>query len=295
MKLIGDTHFGKKFKTGVPLNRRGDIEELFYDKFQRELQSDAELVVQLGDLFDSPIVDLNTIMRVYLIIKTIAEKNPMKRFIYIRGNHDSSRDKAQASAFNILENMLIGVVNVRFVTDVYRMENKVFIGWDYFREDTLREVFNKVELKDDDVIFGHFEEPLNEALIDIPNTVYSGHIHKKHSVGNVHFVGSLLPLAFGEESDSYMMETVTLDELLNKNPEEIQHKRIRVILKEGEQLPDNVDCLQLIAKKSESNTVILDNEIEEVNMKKLFEEELSESGLFEEIYGRYNDKLHSNI
>jgi hypothetical protein len=107
-------------------------------------------------------------------------------------------------------------------------------------------------------------------------------------------VGSLLPLAFGEEGDSTIMETVSLDELLSRNPEEIKNKRLRVLLNEGEELPDNIDCLQLIAKKSDITEVVLDNEIEEVDMRKLFMEELGPSGLAEEIFARYNDKLHQD-
>lgn len=294
MKLIGDTHFGKKFKTGVSLNRRGELEELFYSKFEKELNEPDELVVQLGDLFDSVIVDLNTIMRVFRIIHDASFKNKNTKFIFIRGNHDAQRDSAQTSAFDILEEMCLSLVNVKFVKDTLRIENKVFIGWDYFREKTLRELLYEIGLKDGDVLFGHFEEPVDPVLLEINNDVFSGHIHKQHCVENVNFIGSLLPIAFGEENDNSFMETLSLEELLSKNPNEFINKRIRVLLKDGEELPDNINCLQLIAKRSEKQSIVLDNEIEEVDMRKLFEEELSESGLVEELYERYNDKLHSN-
>lgn len=295
MKLIGDTHFGKKFKTGVPLNRRGELEEMFFNKFEKELNEPSDLVVHLGDLFDSVVVDLNTIDRVYNIINQAYNNSKRTQFFFIRGNHDAPRDSAQISAFDILEKMCAPMIDrVNFVVSPVRWRNYIFVGWDYFREETLRETFSKLELSSSDYIFGHFEEPIEPVLLEIDNPVFSGHIHKPHTVGNVSFVGSLLPLAFGEEADQTIMETVSLDELLSRDPEEIKNKRLRVLLNEGEELPDNVDCLQLIAKKSEKSEVVLDNEIEEVDMKTLFMEELGPSGLAEELYGRYYDKLHQD-
>lgn len=295
MKLIGDTHFGKKFKTGVPLNRRGELEEMFFTKFEKELNEPSDLVVQLGDLFDSVIVDLNTIDRVYNIINQAYNNSKRTQFFFIRGNHDAPRDSAQTSAFDILEKMCAPMRDrVNFVVSPVRWRNNIFVGWDYFREETLRETFSKLNLSSSDYIFGHFEEPIEPVLLEIDNPVFSGHIHKAHTVGNVSFVGSLLPLAFGEEGDSTIMETVSLDELLSRDPEEIKNKRLRVLLNEGEELPDNIDCLQLIAKKSDITEVVLDNEIEEVDMRKLFMEELGPSGLAEEIFARYNDKLHQD-
>lgn len=295
MKLIGDTHFGKKFKTGVPLNRRGELEEMFFAKFAKELNTDKKLVIQLGDLFDSVIVDLNTIDRVYNIILCAYLTHENTNFFFIRGNHDAPRDSAQVSAFDILTKMCSFMSDrVYFVVEPVRYNNNIFIGWDYFRQETLREIFERLQLSAKDNVFGHFEEPIEPVLLEIDNPVFSGHIHKPHTVGNVSFVGSLLPLAFGEEADQTIMETVSLDELLSRDPEEIKNKRLRVLLNEGEELPDNIDCLQLIAKKSEKNEVVLDNEIEEVDMKTLFMEELKDCGLAEELYGRYYDKLHQD-
>lgn len=295
MKLIGDTHFGKKFKTGVPLNRRGELEEMFFNKFEKELNVDDKLIIQMGDLFDSVIVDLNTIDRVYNIIRNAYNNRKTTDFFFIRGNHDAPRDSAQVSAFDILEKMCVPMKDrVNFVVSPVRWRNNIFVGWDYFREETLRETFSKLNLSSSDYIFGHFEEPIEPVLLEIDNPVFSGHIHKPHTVGNVSFVGSLLPLAFGEEADQTIMETVSLDELLSRDPEEIKNKRLRVLLNEGEELPDNIDCLQLIAKKSEKSEVVLDNEIEEVDMRTLFMEELKDCGLAEELYGRYYDKLHQD-
>lgn len=295
MKLIGDTHFGKKFKTGVPLNRRGELEEMFFAKFEKELNFDDRFVVQMGDLFDSVIVDLNTIDRVYNIIRNAYNNRKTTDFFFIRGNHDAPRDSAQVSAFDILEKMCAPMKDrVYFVVEPMRYNNNVLVGWNYFRQETLREIFDRLQLSAKDSVFGHFEEPIEPVLLEIGNPVFSGHIHKAHTVGNVSFVGSLLPLAFGEEGDSSIMETVSLDDLLSRDPEEIKNKRLRVLLKEGEELPDNIDCLQLIAKKSDITEVVLDNEIEEVDMRKLFMEELGPSGLAEEIFARYNDKLHQD-
>ena len=296
--LIGDTHFGKRFKTGVPLNRRGEIEQEFYNRFKELLGSNTELIVQLGDLFDSTIVDLETIMHVYEIIGKAALAKPNTTFVFIRGNHDSSRNETvNWTAFDTLIKMCARFHNIVFVKDVKRIGNKVFIGWDYFRDKPLSKVFEEVNLNETDEIFGHFEEPIDEAFWGIHNIVYSGHIHKKHFNEPIIYVGSILPIAFGEESDTAIMETVTLQELLDKKPEEIKHKRVRVILKEGETLPTDIDCLQLISKQEEVNEidgeVLLDTDIQEMDMKKLFEEELCLSGLAEQLFDKYIKKLNA--
>lgn len=292
MNLIGDTHFGRKFKTGVPIHRRGELENLFYMKFAEALHQNANITIQLGDLFDAPVVDLDTIASVFVLIHRASTSHPNREFIFVRGNHDASRDSAQATAFEILIEMCSKLENVHFVTDTFRLGNNVFIGWDYHREEPLSETFERADVKPEDIIFGHFEEPVDTYLLSIPNSVYSGHIHKKHDVGNVHFVGSLLPIAFGEESDDMIMETVTLGELRERDPESIKHKRIRVLLKDGEEVPDSLDCLQLIVKREEKedNQIVLDVETECVDMRKLFDEELSESGMSEELYKKYTLK-----
>ena len=38
MRFIGDVHLGRKFRTGVPLDRRGELEELFFKEFDRVLR-----------------------------------------------------------------------------------------------------------------------------------------------------------------------------------------------------------------------------------------------------------------
>ena len=52
MKLIGDPHLGRVFKTNVPLDRRGEREVMMQNQFWDEIHSIDDLIVIVGDLFD---------------------------------------------------------------------------------------------------------------------------------------------------------------------------------------------------------------------------------------------------
>ncbi len=286
VKLIGDTHFGKVFKTGVPYERRGEIEEKFYEKFEKELNGSEEYVIHLGDLFDNVVVSFGTILRVYNLIKNASNSN--KRFYFIRGNHDSQRNSLETSAFDILSVMFLNNLNVNFVTDYFYISDikSLLIGWDY-HNDNSEKIEEIIKEEKPDFVLGHFDEVLPDYLFSYTGKVYSGHIHNAHKSGNTTYVGSLLPLAFGEESDDSLMMTLTLDEFLSKREDEIKDKRIRVVLKEGETLQNVRNCLQLVLQnvKKEEN-VKLDVEMDSFDMRQLFKEELPEE-IFEEMYNEY--------
>ena len=73
--------------------------------------------------------------------------------------------------------------------------------------------------------------------------------------------------------------------------DDLRNKRIRVVLKEGESLPTDVNCLQLIGKKeNKSETedgVQLDVALEDFDFAKLFKECLAKSGKGEELWAKY--------
>lgn len=289
VKLIGDTHLGKEYKTGVPLNRRGEREELFFREFEKQLNIDSLVVVQLGDLFDSFVVGLDVINRVYVTIKKAAGYARDKTFIFLQGNHDCSRDSSRTSAFYILSVLCNGLKNVIFVLDEpYNFRNLFITSWSYSK--TVKELVNNVEY--DKIILGHFEEPCDPYLLSLPNKIYSGHIHKKHKTGNIDFVGSILPIAHGEESDDSLFETLELNELMKRSPETLKNKCLRVLLKEGETLPIGIDCLQMIAKREEkehSTNIKIELNLDSLNIEDLFNECLKDCSLTlrESLYEEY--------
>lgn len=287
MRFIGDIHLGRKFRTGVPLNRRGEIEEKFWTEFDKIMFKPMQKkLVQLGDLFDAPVVDNDVLWRAYKIISICAGLNPETDYYFIAGNHDLCKDLNDVPAIKILEGLLKPARNVHFVLEEpVKVENFTLIPWSYVNPlaDLLKDVTTPC-------IAGHFEEPLDPALVNCGLDAMSGHIHRLHDNGKVHFVGSILPIAFGEESDDKIMETVDLETLM-KYQDKFHDKRVRVILKEGEELPTDIDCLQLIAKKEETegeeNTNTLEVSLEDFNFKDLFMKELEESGKAQELWEKY--------
>lgn len=288
MRFIGDVHLGRKFRTGVPLNRRGEIENLFFTEFERIMRKPMQKkLVQLGDLFDAPVVDNDVLWRTYEIIGVCAGINPQTDYYFIAGNHDLCKDLNDVPAIRILADLLKDVKNVHFVLEEpVKVEDFTLIPWSYVNpmEDLLRCVTT-------DKIAGHFEEPLHPALAASGLEGFSGHIHKAHKNGKIWFSGSILPIAFGEENDDRIMRTVDLKTLLDKPNNYWHDMRVRVLLEEGEELPTDIDCLQLIAKRKDENAETqketLDVSLEDFDFKELFMKELEASGKAEELWEKY--------
>lgn len=289
MRFIGDVHLGRVFKTGVPLNRRGEIESLFVKEFSKQLAIPRENnVVQLGDLFDSPQVPNEVLWTAYTEILNAAEQAPLRNFYFIAGNHDLPKDTEDVPAIRILSRLLAYKPNVHFVIDKpVTIEKTTLIPWSYTTP--LSEFLKDVKTP---FIAGHFEEPLDPAIMNGNFTGFSGHIHKRHRNGNLQFVGSILPIAFGEESDNELMETVKLSDL---NGKDYHNKRVRVIVPKGCDAPTDVDCMQLIVKyeETENETETIDVTLEDFDFKELFMKELESSGKAEELWEKY--KKCSNI
>lgn len=286
MRFIGDVHLGRKFKTGVPLDRRGEIEEMFWDAFKKVMLKPIQTqLVQLGDLFDAPVVDNEVLWRAFDIIREGAVKNPDTNYYFIAGNHDLSKDSTDVPSIRILSELLKHNENVQFVLDTpLQVENCTLIPWSYIVPvgDFLEDVATSE-------VAGHFEEPIDPALSYSGLEAFSGHIHRGHTNGNVHFVGSILPIAFGEENDATIMETIDLNILL-AHPDRYHDKRVRVLLKEGEELPTDIDCLQLIAKRLEETSEkesSIEVSLEDFDFKELFMKELGPSGKAEELWEKY--------
>lgn len=287
LTIITDTHFGRQFKEGVPLDRRGEYEEDMYHAFEQEIANcKTHKFVHAGDLFDSPFVSNEVLMRVYNIIAKNWQLGVS--YIFIAGNHDLSKDhnKFNYTSFHILKTLLKNNNNITFVEDGCLIENGKYCYVPYsYSEDLSRYVENQCEY-----LIGHFEDPVPEKVAKFKNKKFSGHFHKRHmSEDGTFFIGSALPIAFGEESDDEFMETMTLDEYNSRNEEDLRYKRIRLLLKDGQELPTEFKCRQLIAKKVSENKE-LELEIKETgnfDLKSLFFECTKDSGMSEELWSRY--------
>lgn len=290
VSIITDTHFGRTFKEGVSLDRRGEYEAKILDDFGEFLSHpQTNIVVHAGDLFDTSEVNYEVLLKVYSKIRNAALENPLVCYYFIAGNHDLNRDdsKNEHCSFRLLQILLKTERNVEFVLEnlVVRRDNSVIdlFPWDYKNEEF--KVFPEANY-----VIGHFNDPVPEAIANFKGIKLSGHFHKRHlTADGTFFVGSFYPIAFGEESDDSEMITLTLNQYENMNNEELKNKRVRILLKEGETLPVEHNCLQLIGKKvSEEKEVNLEvTQCEDCDFKQMFFECLKDCKLRDELWTAY--------
>ena len=290
VSVITDTHFGRTFKEGVSLDRRGEYEAKILDDFgEFLLHPQTNIVVHAGDLFDTPEVNYEVLLNVYSKIRNAALENPLVCYYFIAGNHDLNRDdsKNEHCSFRLLQILLKTEKNVEFVLEnlVVRRDNAVIdlFPWDYKNEEF--KVYPEANY-----VIGHFNDPVPEAIANFKGIKLSGHFHKRHlTADGTFFVGSFYPIAFGEESDDSEMITLTLNQYENMNNEELKNKRVRILLKEGETLPVEHDCLQLIGKKvSEEKDINLEvTQCEDCDFKQMFFECLKDCKLRDELWTAY--------
>ena len=130
VSVITDTHFGRTFKEGVSLDRRGEYEAKILDDFGKFLlHPQTNIVVHAGDLFDTPEVNYEVLLNVYNKIRNAALENPLVCYYFIAGNHDLNRDdsKNEHCSFRLLQILLKTERNVEFVLEnlVVRRDNAV--------------------------------------------------------------------------------------------------------------------------------------------------------------------------
>lgn len=254
---LGDPHLGRKFETGVPLHRRGEREYMQRQKFIDSIMSTtADVHVCLGDLFDKFIVPPEVVLFAAATYMQAAEQNPNTIFVVLRGNHDVSRNVDKASSWDLFYALVEPHGNIWAVDEhPVQMENMLFVPYDPFHYDYL-----DFHLNDEiDTVFGHFDlvdfGGHNVAPIELfarygVKTLINGHDHlaREFDRHGVHIVvtGSMEPFTHAEDPTGDLYVTVTLDELAKLD---VRNKNVRVLLKDGETLPDDLDCLSLVAKR----------------------------------------------
>ena len=82
INFIGDPHLGKNFG-GVPLHRRGEREESQFKQFSDELNSNHDITIMVGDLFDTFNVSNDVLLRTMNVITEAAYANPNKQYYFI--------------------------------------------------------------------------------------------------------------------------------------------------------------------------------------------------------------------
>lgn len=259
IETLGDPHLGKTFKTGVPLHRVGEREKLVLDQFEKEiLTTSADIHICMGDLFDKPVVSPDII----LFAADVYARAPKTTTFYImKGNHDGTRNRDQKSSFDVFKAIVEPLENV-IVVDQPLFIPDAEIGlcpYNFFgtADDFFEEMTDQGLPK---AVYGHWDVAFGEDNL-IPaalmkelhiETAYTGHDHlarvEKMLGVTINLTGSMQPYTHAEDAKGDWYVTVELDELLERQ-DQFLNKNVRVLLKEGEILPTEIDCLSMIGKR----------------------------------------------
>lgn len=300
--ILGDVHFGRQFKLGVPLDRVGEREEIVYQEFKRRVENpQSKLFIQTGDLFNGYAEPEALVILVAETVEKAALDNPHVKYVFYNGNHDAVKELGRAGSFDVFERLLKHVSNVQIFRDptILRVDDTAwgFVPWSPFSNAkelaqmlvaTWQRVMGGVKL---DGVFGHWDvegygqkEVANMIptleLSEITTTVYTGHIHKPTKFyrdnTTVHVVGSMQPYTHAEGIDERWYITLTYDEYMALTEERkaaLVNCNVRVQVVDG-QVAEPFNCLSFITKKAkeiqDEDEGDIDVEIADFNMDSLF-------------------------
>lgn len=308
IELLGDPHLGKRFRTGVPLHRKGDREKMQWADFEKSLNTECDVHVCMGDIFDEFIVSLDTIAKTAGIYRAAATKYPNTFFVLIRGNHDASRDMERTSAFDILAAMLADVTNIKVVIDeVFNSAfGMAFVPWHPVKNSV--EMAQQVEINTT-IAFGHWdvvtvEDHYNRLPIEVLKAagcevVVTGHDHTKRTfeLDDVEIIvtGSMQPYSHAEDQDGVLYITTTPEQVRKMAADQLKNKCIRVVLQDGEVFDDQIDCLALTTKREgvpdSEDEPDIDVEFEQFDFAGLLKKAFAEAGVTEGFVERTQKRL----
>ena len=253
---IGDPHLGRRFERGVPLHRRGHREALQLAQFRNELNApNVDRVVVMGDLFDHPHVGFHVVLSAYEAMAA-----SVNDIILLTGNHDEPRNLKVVSAIDVMAELLAPLEHVHVVRrNAVQIGNVAVFPWDW-TSTAEEQVAQFVQTDEIHTIAGHWDMMSfggddshiapTKALSKFGAPIYSGHYHipGDYEIDGhiVHCTGSMQPYSHGEDPEGALYVTLTLDEL---EDQDLSNKCVRVLLKEGEELPTDLDCLALTSKR----------------------------------------------
>lgn len=271
--LIGDPHLGRKFETGVSLKNRGVREASLFQDFRDRLETDADIIIMVGDLFDHPYVGYGVVDQAAAAIRSAAERNSDVIYIMLAGNHDLPRDTTVVGAFHDLDDRLRDRYENLHIVRRPTVINKIALmpwEWDRRADEQASDIANE----DYEAVVGHWDlskfDDKDDHLAPVQSfmrvPLYSGHYHVPGDYEvdgiTIHCTGSLQPLSHDQDPSGRLYVTVTLSEALSRPSGDFKGKHVRVVLQPGEDLPD-LDAIAVtpkrekVAAKSADNTLSL--------------------------------------
>lgn len=303
IKTIGDPHLGRNFSVGTAPHRKGEREQGQLNQLALELMdSDCNVNIMMGDIFDKFIVDPTIVMAAYQIYAHAATQNPGVDYVLLRGNHDVSRDNTRFSSFDLLVHMLRGFKNIIVVEDLLFYTSRdqttmlMFCGYNPFA--TAEEMSEAAGLEDIGfvhAVFGHWDiesyggDDHNlcpyQYFGQYTDLIVTGHVHQpqtffvrtedgkkipkdltaKYQSVEVIVTGSMQPYSHGEDPDGMIYVTKTLDEYeaeIAVDPAVYHDKCLRLLISPEDELPDNIDALQFAYKVVRPDVEDVDLEVD---------------------------------
>jgi DNA repair exonuclease SbcCD nuclease subunit len=263
--VMGDPHLGRQFKTGVPLHRVGEREEMQWAQFEQELNDcKTKYHINMGDLFDKFVVAPEIVLQTVGIYRRAAKNLSGCTFVILEGNHDRAKDSSKSSSFDLFAALVKDIRNIRVVQEnVWGGDRFGFVPYHPFRPtaDLVAELPDGLE-----AIFGHWDIVDFGSDNVIPTKLLkkkkiklaiSGHDHlareEKRDGVEIIVTGSMQPYTHAEDptGDWYVTTELPIEG-------DVTHKNVRVLLKPGESLPADLDCLSLTAKREAAEGVEVD-------------------------------------
>jgi DNA repair exonuclease SbcCD nuclease subunit len=269
VQTLGDPHLGKIFKTGVPLHRAGEREDLVQKDFIANLvpKKGVTLHVCMGDLFDKFRVPEEIILFAANAYKLASLKNPNVLYVIIRGNHDASRDVALKSSFDVFKEIVWGLDNIYVVCDEpLTIDNEgvthCFYPWHPFIN--AKQMVETMLPPKGAYSYGHwdvasFGEDSSSLSNMIPleffkdaELVTTGHYHlasnKVMQGVPVIVTGSMQPYSHAEDLEGTHYVTISKEDAMLA-PRALKNLNVRILLESGETPFGDLDCFSLTFKK----------------------------------------------
>lgn len=296
---IGDPHLGRRFETGVPSHRRGERERRQLERFKAELNEDCDINVCVGDLFDHPQVGIQTVLDAVDAYEEAAEARPDTFFIAMAGNHDRSRNLAAVGAWELFKRLIgddwdnIRVVDTPQAFTTADREQLVVVPWQWDR--TALEQIEPLPTEEEvTLVIGHWDlesyggstdhlAPTKAIMERFPNAqITTGHYHLAgdYKVDGIDVVctGSLEPYTHAEDPEGELYVTLTLEQLAETPEETLRDKAVRILLRDGDELPVGLDCYALTGKRiaDDADGPDLEHELGAFDWGKILDKHLAE-------------------
>lgn len=271
IQTIGDPHLGREFKTNVNLHRRGEREKSVWTTFTSLLNCGKDVVVCVGDLFDTFAVRTEVVLKAFDLVSEACTKHPKTTFIFIPGNHDLSKDKTKASSYQMFAK-LCGLDCKSNLIVVLDKDNHTTVG------DTLlhltaynpfeaakveKEDFDRIKKWDGEVIaFGHYDSVNIDGKGYVPprsltrycTLVVSGHEHTytENKRGKLLVTGSMQPYSHAEDPDQTTYISIDSDTISDLDTTVFKDMFVRILCDSKFVLEDKFECLSLTYKLKDS-------------------------------------------